>query len=97
MRLVSRQHKSNHFVVRNVSVERFNDPIAPMPDMFLAVSVVFAKTIGIGVSPYIHPMPTPSFTVTWIVQKPPHCRFIPLTGRVRLDRDDLFSRRRDAN
>ena len=36
--LIGREHFLNHPIIALVGIERFHDPIAPMPDVFLAVA-----------------------------------------------------------
>ena len=35
---IGRQHLANHLIVRQIFVEGFDDPVAPVPDIFLAVA-----------------------------------------------------------
>ena len=40
--LVGGEHQSDHFIVGRVGIERFDDPVAPMPDVLLAISQLLA-------------------------------------------------------
>ena len=57
------EHFLNHPVKPLVVVEGFDDPIAPMPNVFLAVAQLRAEAVPIGVAPDIHPVPRPAFAV----------------------------------
>src|SRR3954468_18089161 len=55
--LVSGQHLSHHLVVARVTVQRFDNPIAPSPDVPLAVPNLIDRPapVPIAVAPDIHP------------------------------------------
>ena len=61
--LIGGEHFVNHAIVALVGVERLYDPIAPMPDVFLAVAQLRAEPVPVGVAPDIHPVPRPAFAM----------------------------------
>ena len=65
VQLISREHFLNHAVVSFVFVQGVYNPVAPVPEMFLAVAKHTSKSVPIRISPNIHPVPAPSFSVMW--------------------------------
>ena len=74
---VGREHPSDHFIVRSIAVEGFDDPIAPVPHMQLAVAELVPESPPIAKSPYVHPVPGPPFAVLGIIEQSVDGRFIP--------------------
>jgi hypothetical protein len=66
---VTGQHLLDHPIVALVGVERFDNPVAPMPEMLLAVTELFAEAIPIGVPPDIHPVTRPAFPMPLTAQQ----------------------------
>ena len=60
---VGRQHLGQHAVVSLVVVQGLDDPIAPMPDVFLAVAKLLSQTVPVGVPPNVHPVTPPAFAI----------------------------------
>jgi hypothetical protein len=81
--LVTREHLDNHAIVAFVRVQRFDDPIAPTPDVPLTVAHLLA--IGpagpIAVAPDIHPMPAPALAVARIGEQTIDDLFIRIRER----------------
>ena len=69
--LVGSQHLGEHLVVGLVAIEGFHDPIAPAPDVRLAVANLSAvRPAGpIAVAPDIHPMACPTFAMPGIIEQ----------------------------
>src|SRR5207244_2698220 len=61
--LVAGQHLLDHAIVRLVLVDRFDDPVAPAPDVWLAVADLGAVAGPVAVAPYVHPVPAPALAV----------------------------------
>ncbi len=72
VQLVGGQHLADHLVVPLVSVEAFGDPVAPVPDMLLAVAHLGAQAPPVGIAPDIHPVPAPALAVLRRRQQPIH-------------------------
>ncbi len=62
-KLVAGQHVDNHAIIAAVGIERFDDPIAPVPDVRLAIAHFLAIAGPIGVAPYVHPMAGPALSI----------------------------------
>src|SRR4029079_6038323 len=60
---VTGQHLGRHAIVAFICVERFDDPIAPAPDMPGAVADLLAVTGPVAVAPDVHPVPRPTLAV----------------------------------
>ena len=60
---VGGQHLDDHLVVGLVGVERFDDPIAPPPDVRLALAHLRRVAVPIAVAPDVHPVPAPALAV----------------------------------
>ena len=67
---VAGQHLDDHLVVGLVGVERFDDPVAPAPDVRLALADFGAVTVPVAVSPDIHPVPAPALAIMRAVEQP---------------------------
>ena len=69
--LIGSQHLRDHPVVGLVAIERFHDPIAPAPDVRLAITDLSAvrPASPIAVAPDIHPMASPTLAVPRIIQQ----------------------------
>src|SRR6185503_5927501 len=79
-------------------VERFDQPIAPMPDVLLAVAQFFAQPIPIAVTPDIHPMTRPTFAVPRVVEETLHdFRVTIVRGEIRLGGGALLGSGRQAD
>ena len=57
------EHLRDHTVVAFVLVERFDDPVAPVPEMFLTVAQLIPQPVPVAVAPHIHPVPRPALAV----------------------------------
>ena len=70
--LVGRQHVDHHPVVASVGFERLDDPVAPPPDVPLAVANLFAiaPTGPVAVPPDVHPVASPALGVARVPKKP---------------------------
>ncbi len=80
---VGGQHFLNHAVEALVGVERLHDPVAPTPNVLLAVAELLAKAVPVGVAPDVHPVPGPPFTVLGIAEKFVHDG-LPRSGVLQL-------------
>ena len=60
---VRREHRHDHAVVRLVAIERLDDPVAPVPDMRLAVADLLSPSSPVAVPPNVHPMSSPALAV----------------------------------
>ena len=63
IQLISRQHLAQHLIVWFVSVVRFNDPVSPVPNMFLRIPDLRTQSPPVAVAPDIHPVTTPSLAI----------------------------------
>ena len=95
--LIRREHLDNHAVVRLVGIYRFDDPIAPAPNVGLAFPDLGAVPRPVAVTPDVHPMPAPSFPVAGTGEQSLHNLCIPLVGRLRRELLQLRRRGRDAD
>ncbi len=68
LEFVSGQHQPNHLIVGEIFVQGFDDPVAPVPHMTLAVSELRVEPPPIAVAPVVHPMASPAFSMAWIVE-----------------------------
>ncbi len=68
---VGRKHFQHHPVVALVRIDGFDDPVAPAPDVGLAVADLIAPSPArpIAVPPDIHPMPRPAFAMARILEQ----------------------------
>ena len=62
---VGREHLPHHLVVAAVLVERPDDPVAPPPDLAVAVQHVGHRppAVPVAVPPDVHPVPAPALAV----------------------------------
>ena len=63
---VSRQLLDRKLIVRNISVDRVDDPVTVRPHRSLSI---FFIAIRIGIASQIEPLSTPAFTVMWGCQQ----------------------------
>ena len=82
MCLVGGQHEADHLVVRQVGIERFDDPIAPVPQVPGAVAVLVAQAPRVAVAPHIHPVSGPAFPVARVVEQAVHGAPVTLFGPI---------------
>src|SRR5947209_13534886 len=61
--LVGGEHQPNHLVVGGVAVERLDDPVAPVPDVRLAVADLWPVAGPVAVTPDVHPVPAPALAI----------------------------------
>ena len=61
--LIGGQHLHDHAIVGLVIIQGLDDPVSPSPDMRLALADLGAMAIPIAVSPDIHPVTSPAFSV----------------------------------
>src|SRR5439155_5786724 len=75
---VTRQHFDDHLVVAFVLVDGFDDPVAPVPDVPLAVAHLVLRTpsVPIAVAPDVHPVPSPSLAIERARQQLVHYFFV---------------------
>ena len=79
--LVGGQHRDDHPVVRQVAIERLDDPVAPSPDMRLALANLGAEAVPVAVPPDVHPVPPPALAVLRAGQQPIDERLVgPIAG-----------------
>ena len=70
--LVSGEHLSNHLIVGKVVVKRFDDPVPPVPNEWVTISMLLAESPPVAVPPDIHPVPPPPLAIPWIVKQLVH-------------------------
>ena len=58
---VGGEHVGDHAVEAGVGVEGFDDPVAPVPDVFLAVAELGVEAPPIAVAPEVHEVAGPAF------------------------------------
>ena len=69
--LVGGEHLFEHAVVALGLVQRFDDPVAPVPHVFfLHVADLFAQAVPVAVAPNVHPVPAPALAVMRVGQEP---------------------------
>ena len=68
--LVGGQHLDDHLVVGLVGVERLDDPVAPPPDVRLALAHFGAVAVPVAIAPHVHPVPAPALAVLRAGQQP---------------------------
>ena len=95
--LVGGEHQPHHLVVAGVGVERFDDPIAPVPDVLLTVAELIPQAPPIGVAPHVHPVAPPALTMAGIGKKPIDEGLVPVGGSVGEDRGELLRLRGKAD
>ena len=96
-KLVRREHLDHHAVVGLVRIHRFDDPIAPAPNVRLALADFGTVPGPIAVTPDVHPMPAPTFPVPGAVQQTLHNFPIARVGRLRREFLQLRGRRRHTD
>ena len=94
--LVGGEHQPHHLVVAGVGVERFDDPVAPVPDVLLAVAELIPQAPPIGVAPHVHPVAPPALAMAGIGDEPVDEGLVPIGGIVGEDRRELLRLRGEA-
>jgi hypothetical protein len=94
---VRRQHLADHLVVALVGIERFHDPIAPVPDVFLAVAQLRTEAVPVAVSPDVHEVTSPALPVLRRGEQTVHHARPRGVRRVLEKCRDLRSRRRQTD
>ena len=61
--LVAGQHLHDHLLVTFVGIQRFDDPISPVPDVLLAKADFAAMSVPIAVTPNVQPVSPPPLAV----------------------------------
>ena len=69
-KFVAREHLQDHPVVALVGVERRDDPVAPVPEMRMAVPGLLAQSVPVAIPPDVHPVPCPALAVSRAGQEP---------------------------
>ena len=90
---VGREHRDDHAVVRLVAVERLDDPVAPVPDVRLAVADLLAPAGPVAVAPDVHPVPSPALAVTRTGQQTIDDLLVSVGGFVGQEGMELVGRR----
>ena len=93
---VGGEHQPHHLVIAGVGVERFDDPVAPMPDVLLTVAELIPQAPPIGVAPHVHPVTPPALAMAGIGEKSIDEGLVPLGGSVGEDRGELLGLRGKA-
>ena len=65
IQFISCQHFAQHLVIPLVTVDGFHDPVPPVPEMLLRVPHFRSQSPPVTVSPDIHPVTPPAFSVLW--------------------------------
>ena len=97
MQLVGSQHQADHLVIGRIPVERFDDPVTPVPDMVLTVPQLLAEPPPVAVPPDVHPMPRPAFPVSRVVEQALRRSIVPLWRLVILEGCDFPCRWGDTD
>ena len=84
--LIGGKHQPHHLVVAGVGVERFDDPVAPVPDVLLAVAELIPQAPPIGVAPHVHPVAPPALAMARIGKESIDEGLVPVGGIVGQDR-----------
>jgi hypothetical protein len=63
------EHFANELIVGGIGVERFDDPVAPMPEIFLAIAELVIEAPPVAVAPDIHVVARPAFAVARIMEE----------------------------
>ena len=97
--LVRSEHLDDHAVVALIPVERLDDPVAPAPDMPLAVTLLvdFAAAVPITVAPDVHPVPPPALAVERAAEEAIDHLVVRVAGRVGEKGVNLIACRRYAD
>ena len=95
--LVGRQHFADHLVVGLVGIERLDDPIAPPPDVRLALAHLGPIAVPIAIAPHVHPVPAPALAILRAGQQPIDHALISVVGRIGHERTQLGGRRRQTD
>src|SRR5262249_330274 len=81
-----------------IFVQRLDDPVAPVPDVALAVPYfVGAASIPIAVAPDVHPVTSPALAILRARQKLIHDLLIGILGAIGQKRVDLLASGWDAD
>lgn len=70
MQFVGCQHVLQHLVVTGVFIQRLDDPVAPVPDVFLRIADFCAEAPPVAVAPDVHPVSAPAFAVLRRCEEP---------------------------
>ena len=97
--LIAGQHLAGHPVVTLVRVHALDDPVAPPPNVRLAVANVFAVGPAgpVGVAPHVHPVSAPTLAVTRRSQQAIDDFRIGIGGRIHEECLEFFGCRRQAD
>src|SRR5262249_42155266 len=74
-----------------------DDPVAPVPDVLLAVADLLTQTPPVAVTPDVHPVAAPALAVLRAREQPVHDFFISVGRGVREESLLLLARRRQAD
>ena len=66
---VGGKHLAQHLVVALVAIQRFDDPVTPVPHVLLAIANFDTKTPPIRIAPDVHPVATPALAVLLAAQQ----------------------------
>ena len=88
--LVGGEHLDDHPVVGHVAVERFDDPVAPSPDVGLALAHLGAEAVPVAVAPDVHPVPPPALAVLRARQEPVDDRLVGGVAGIGHEAADIF-------
>ena len=80
--LVAREHLDDHAVVGLVRVEALDDPIAPAPDVRLAVAHLCFPAVPVAVAPDVHEVTPPALAVAWVGQQAVDDLLVRIGGRI---------------
>ena len=95
--LVGREHLADHLIVGQVGVDRFDDPVAVVPHVLLAVAKLVTQSPPVAVPPDVHPVASPPLAVPRIGEQLLDERFIPVGRRIGLERGQFLRLRRQAD
>ena len=68
--LVGREHRHDHAIVGLIAIERLDDPVAPVPDVRLAIANLLAPARPVAISPNVHPVASPALAISGTGKQP---------------------------
>ena len=85
--------KRDKSVVRNIGIERFNDPVSVAPSVRVWRIRGLRGWIVLAITDDIHPVPRPTLSIMWRGKQPLNEIFIGCTRRIVFERLYFFIRR----
>ena len=88
--LVGGEHLDDHPVVALVGVERLDDPVAPAPDVGLALADLLLVAVPVAIPPDVHPVPPPALAILRAVEEAIDHLLVGVIGGVGEEGEPLF-------